>query len=128
MPGRYSRRLLVLAILLLARPLFGQEGAPTVRLTVDYGDGVQKTFTALTWKDTMTVFDALKAAEQHARGIRVSHTGSGETTFVTSIDDCQNEGADARNWRYTVNDQPARYSAGVAEVKSGDAIVWRFAK
>lgn len=105
-----------------------QESAPHVRLTIDYGDGVQKAFLALPWKDKLTVFDALKAAEQHPRGIRVSHTGEGETVFITSIDDQANEGAGERNWRYTVNDQPARYSAGVAELKDGDTVLWRFVK
>jgi hypothetical protein len=128
MPPLCPRRLFVLAALLLAGNVCGQEAAPAVRLTIDYGDGVQKTFTALPWKDKMTVFDALKAAERHARGIRVSHTGMGETIFITAIDDCENEGAGERNWRYTVNEQPARYSAGVAELKAGEAIVWRFMK
>jgi hypothetical protein len=46
--------------------------------------------------------------------------------FITAIDDAANEGDGGRNWRYTVNDQPARTSAGVAEVKAGDTILWRF--
>ena len=128
MAGRYPRRLFALAALLLASSVCGQEATSTVRLTVDYGDGATKTFTALAWKDKMTVFDALRAAEKHQRGIRVSHTGMGETIFITAIDDCENEGAGERNWRYTVNDQPARYSAGVAELKAGDTVVWRFMK
>lgn len=116
---------LVLAACLAAA---AQEHAPAVRLTVDYGDGVEKAFTALHWKEKMTVFDALKAAEAHPRGIRVSHKGTGETTFVIAIDGVENEGAEQRNWRYRVNDQPAQYSAAVMELKSGDAVVWRFAK
>lgn len=105
-----------------------QESAPVVRLTVDYGDGVEKTFTSLAWRHKMTVFDALKAAETHPRGIRVSHRGQGEMTFVTAIDGVENEGAEQRNWRYRVNDQPAQYSAAVMELKRGDAVVWRYAK
>ena len=105
---------------------WAQETDPAVRLTIDFGDGVQKTFMSLAWKDKLTVFDALKAAEQHPRGIRVVHTGMGETVFITAIDDCENEGAGGRNWRYTVNDQPARYSAGVAALKAGDSVHWRF--
>jgi len=97
-----------------------------VRLTIDYGDGVQKTFSALEWKDKMTVFDALEAAEKHVRGIKVKHTGAGETVFITAIDDAVNEGRGGRNWRYTVNDERASTSAGVAEVKAGDTILWRF--
>lgn len=119
----------VLSLVLTAcLAVVAQESTPAVRLTVDYGDGVEKSFTALAWKDKMTVFDALKAAEAHPRGIRVSHRGSGETTFVTAIDGLENEGAEQRNWRYRVNDQPAQYSAAVMELKNGDVVVWRFAK
>jgi hypothetical protein len=128
MAPRYSRRFVIFTALFIAASVSGQQAAPTIRLTIDYGDGVQKTVAALAWKDKMTVFDALRAAEQHPRGIRVAHTGEGERTFITAIDDCENEGAGAANWRYTVNDQPARYSAGVAELKAGDTILWRFAK
>ena len=100
----------------------------SVRLTIDYGDGVQKTFTALPWKDKLTVFDALQAAEKHSRGIKVAFTGKGETIFITAIDDAVNEGANGSNWRYTVNDQTARYSSGIAELKAGDTVIWRFGK
>jgi len=105
-----------------------QETAAGVRLTIDYGDGVQKVFAALPWKATMTVFDALQAAEKHPRGIKLRFTGRGATIFIIAIDDAENEGANARNWRYTVNDQPARSSAGVMELKAGDEVVWRFGK
>jgi Domain of unknown function (DUF4430) len=128
----FSRRAfgLVCAVLLAIQGgnLRAAETAPSVRLTIDYGDGVQKSFAALAWKDKLTVFDALQLAAEHPRGIRVSHTGSGETTFITAIDDLANEGQGASNWRYTVNDKPARYSAGVAELKPGDSVVWRFVK
>jgi hypothetical protein len=105
-----------------------QDAIASVRLTIDYGDGVQKMFTALPWKEKMMVFDALKAAEKHSHGIKLAYTGRGETIFIIAIDDAANEGANGANWRYMVNDQPAGYSAGVAELKSGDAIVWRFGK
>ena len=105
-----------------------QEATAAISLTIDYGDGVQKTFRPLTWKEKMTVFDALQAAEKHSRGIKVKFTGRRETIFIMAIDDEANEGAGGRNWRYTVNDQPAQYSAGVMELKAGDAVVWRFAK
>jgi len=110
---------------LLAAATAAQDAPPSVRLTIDYGDGVQKTFSALE-TEKMTVFAALQAAEKHPRGIKVKHTGAGETVFITAIDDVANEGRGGRNWRYTVSDQPARTSAGVAELKAGDTILWRF--
>lgn len=133
---QFVRRLFFFAAIFVTScflPNFGhqavaEDAAASVRLTIDYGDGVQKTYTALPWKPKMTVFDALQAAEKHDRGIKVTFTGKGETVFITAIDDLANEGADAPNWRYTVNDQPARYSAGVMDLKAGDAVLWRFAK
>ena len=122
-----ARRLLAIALLLAAAgAATAEESLPTVRLTIDYGDGVEKSFTRLEWMEKMTVFDALQAAEKHERGIKLKHTGSGETVFIVAIDDLENEGQGGRNWRYSVNDQGARMSAGVAELKAGDAVVWRY--
>ena len=112
----------------VSQAALAQEPIASVRLMIDFGDGVQKTFSALPWKDKMTVFDALRVAEKHPRGIKITYTGSGDTTFINGIDDAVNEGADGRNWRYSVNDQPARYSSAVAEIKAGDTVVWRFEK
>jgi hypothetical protein len=123
-----SRRWLLLAAAwtaILAGSAAAQEPAKTVRLTVDYGDGVQKVFSALPWQAELTVLDALQAAARHPRGIKFTHRGSGASAFVTAIDDVKNEGR-GRNWTYLVNDKRADKSAGVWELKAGDAIVWRF--
>jgi len=117
-----------LGVAFVCSALAADEPASAVRLMIDYGDGSQKAFTSLAWKEKMTVFDALKAAEKHPHGIKVTHTGSGAGVFITAIDDLTNEGAAGRNWRYTVNDQPAGVGAGAMELKAGDAIVWRFGK
>jgi hypothetical protein len=107
--------------------LAAQEPAEAIRLIVDYGDGVQKHFTALPWKDGMTVLDAMKAAQEHRRGIKLQYRGSGATAFLTQIDDVKNEGAD-RNWVYRVNDQLADRSFGVFQLKAGDTVLWKFEK
>jgi len=118
----------LLLVLLGSAALQAQEAAQTVRLTIDYGDGVQKTFLNLEWKEKLTVFGALEAAEKHPRGIKVEHSGSGETIFIKAIDDAANEGQGGRNWRYSVNDEGGRTSAGIAELKPGDRILWRYAR
>ena len=120
------RFILFITCLALAAVAAAQDTSPTIRLTIDYGDGVEKSFTRIEWKEKMTVFDALQAAEKHERGIKLKHTGSGETVFIVAIDGQENEGQGGRNWRYSVNDQGARMSAGVAELKAGDAVVWRY--
>lgn len=128
------RRLMVRAILMLAAlPAGGLNGLAqergekpkTVRLTIDYGDGVLKVFTRLECKEDATVFDILQQAAKHPRGIRVSHKGSGDATFITAIDDVKNEGR-GRNWTYEVNEKAGEASAGLVRVKPGDSILWRF--
>jgi hypothetical protein len=102
-------------------------GSKSVQLTIDYGDGVQKVFRELAWKEGMTVLDALEAAAKHPRGIKSAHRGSGATAFVTGIDDLKNEGS-GRNWTYEVNGKKANKSCGVWTLQEGDSIVWKFAK
>ncbi len=97
----------------------------TVELTIDYGDGVQKRFPAILFRAGMTVLDALQDAQKHPRGIRFEHRGSGETAFVSKIDDLANEGR-GRNWTYGVNDKKADRSCGVFSLTAGDRVVWKF--
>lgn len=98
---------------------------PTVKLIIDYRDGVQKHFTALPWKAGMTVLDALQAAGRHPRGIKIGLRGKGATAFVTQIDDVENEGR-GQNWVFRVNGELARKSCGALEVKAADTILWTF--
>ena len=99
--------------------------AKTVRMVVDYGDGVQKHFTKLAWREGMTVLDALVAAAKHPRGIKIKYRSKGATAFLTKIDDLENEGR-ARNWVYRVNNKLADRSFGVFPLKPGDTVLWKF--
>jgi hypothetical protein len=101
--------------------------AKSVQLTIDYGDGVQKVFVALPWKEKMTVFAALELAAEHPREVKFKHQGTGERILVTAIDDLKNEGR-GNNWLYEVNGKLADRNAGVFELKPGDAVLWRFGK
>lgn len=132
-----DRRLRILASLLLLTALVlearrgtiaaePEAAAKTVRLTVDYGDGVQKHFTGLAWKEGVTVFDSLQTAAKHPRGIKMTHQGSGATTLITAIDDLKNEGR-GRNWIFEVNGKLGEKSCALVELKPGDAVLWRFA-
>jgi hypothetical protein len=132
--GRHPRRSLFAALILgigcllvVSSPASSAAEDQVVELTIDYGDGVQKRFTALAWKEKMTVYDALKQASQHRRGIKETHTGSGESLLVTSIDDLKNVGV-GRNWLFEVNGAKADRSSGVYSLKAGDAVLWRFGK
>jgi Domain of unknown function (DUF4430) len=115
-------------ILLVGLPPAAWSAEPvekTVRLVVDYGDGVQVHFNSLPWREGMTALDALSAASTHRHGIPFAHKGSLSTAMVTKIGDLKNEG-DGRNWLYSVNDKQGEVSAGIHKLKSNDAVLWKF--
>lgn len=99
----------------------------TVKLVIDFNDGVQKQFVALPWTKETTVLTALEAAAKHPRGIKFTHQGKGENVLVTAIDDLKNEGR-GRNWLYEVNGKLGDRSCAVMPLKSGDSVLWRFGK
>ena len=99
-----------------------------VRLIVDYGDGVQKHFTAIAWRKDMTVFDAMSQAKASPHGIMFQHTGSGSTAFLTRIDDLQNQGGGSgkHNWLFWVNTKLGDKSFGEYKLEPSDVVMWKF--
>ncbi|MCU0959309.1 MAG: DUF4430 domain-containing protein [Pirellulaceae bacterium] len=97
----------------------------TVQLVVDYGDGVEKHFTALPFREGVTVLDVLESAQRHPRGIKFVHRGKAATAFLTRIDDLENEGR-GRNWVYRVNGELADCSFATFVLKAGDTVLWKF--
>ncbi|MFP6753747.1 MAG: DUF4430 domain-containing protein, partial [Pirellulaceae bacterium] len=96
-----------------------------IALTINYGDGVEKRFTAISWKPEMTVLDVLEAARKHPRGIRFKYRGSKERAFLYQIDDVTNEGK-GDNWIFRINKKLAGESFAVTRVNAGDVILWEF--
>lgn len=122
------RELLAIVALCFCTTLFAQElAAKTVQLTIDYGDGSQKTFTAIEWKEKQTVFDVLQAAEKHPRGIKLKHRGSGAALFVSAIDEVANQSG-GNAWLYEVNGTPGDRSCAIYDVQPGDKLLWKFGK
>ncbi len=135
MHRRMSFRFVLLVLPAVAVPavLAGVVGDPAgrkqvVRLIVDYGDGVEKHFTAIPWKKGMTVLATLNAAASHRHGIVFKHKGRGETALLTQIDDLKNAGAgaDRKNWIYWVNEKPADKSFGLYGLKPKDVVRWKY--
>ena len=131
--NRLTRRAaaILLAAMLLAIAAGGERAhaqTATVRLVVDYGDGVIKTITGLPWAKGSTVLDVMNAAKERPHGITFSYTGSGASAFLTRIDDVANEGGAAakKNWQLWVNASYAERSFGVYEVQPLDVVFWRF--
>jgi hypothetical protein len=105
-----------------------EQAATTVQLTIDYNDGCQKRFTAIEWVEGMTVLDAMQKAKNAPHGITFEFTGSGETAFLTQIDDLKNEGGgkEKKNWQYWVSGSYADKSFGAWKLNSGDCVLWKF--
>ena len=131
--NRLTRRAaaILLAAMLLAVAAAGDRAhaqSATVRLVVDYGDGVIKTITDLPWAKGSTVLDVMNAAKDRPHGITFSYSGSGASMFLTRIDDVANEGGGGakKNWQLWVNTNYADRSFGVYEVQPLDVVFWRF--
>lgn len=103
-------------------------GTKSVRLVIDYSDGVQKQF-VLPWKQDMTVFDAMNLAQANPHGIKFTYEGpTPDKYFLTQIDDVKNEGSGSgkRNWLYSVNAVTADKSFGIYKLKAADRVSWKF--
>ena len=131
--NRLTRRAagIILAMMLLAVAAAGERApaqSTTVRLVVDYGDGVIKTITGLPWAKGSTVLDVMNAAKERPHGISFSYTGSGASAFLTRIDDVANEGGSGakKNWQLWVNTSYAERGFGVYELQPLDVVFWRF--
>ena len=130
---RLTRRAagIILAAILLAIAVASDQThaqTATVRLVVDYGDGVIKTIAGLPWAKGSTVLDVMNAAKDRPHGISFSYSGSVASAFLTRIDDIANEGGAAtkKNWQLWVNTSYADKSFGVYEVQPLDVVFWRF--
>lgn len=107
-----------------------EPAADALRLTIDYGDGVELSFTQLSWRRGLTALDLLEAAAVHPRGVTYKHSGSGSTAFIMEIAGLKNKGAgaDSRNWLFSVNSKLAEVGCGAYLVQPGDKIVWSYSK
>jgi hypothetical protein len=103
------------------------ENGQTIVLTIDFGGGMRREWSALPWREGMTVGDALSAASQPSGGeLEFAQQGSGASAFLTRFGDAVNEGAGGRNWTYEVNGQRADRSFAVYVLKPGDQVLWKF--
>ena len=98
----------------------------TVSLTIDFGNGAQKEFSALPYRAEMTVADLLAAARDFRPGITFTQVGTGESGFLRSLDGLTNQGAEGRNWLYQVDGKHAHASFCLEKLEPGRHILWKF--
>lgn len=123
---RRSAAILLTALVLAAAGDRAQAQGATVRLVIDYGDGVIKTITDLPWTKGSTVLDVMNAAKSRPHGISFGYTGSGASAFLTQVDDIANEGTGKKNWQLWVNTSYADKSFAIYDVQPLDVVFWRF--
>lgn len=93
-----------------------------VSLKLDFGDGRQQEFSAIAWRNGMTVADLF----QEVQGVTVKQEGVGAAAFLTGINGIRNEGAGGKNWLYEINGQTGDRSFAVCEIRPGDQVLWTF--
>ncbi len=99
---------------------------PTASLAIDFGNGVKREFSAVSWKEGMTAGDLMKAASLLSPGLAYEVRGSGEMTLLTSLDGVANGAGDGRYWLYEINGRHAKVSFAVQPLVSGDRVLWVF--
>jgi hypothetical protein len=100
--------------------------AQTVSLVIDFGNGVRREFTALPWREGMTVGDLMRAARQFRPGIAFTQQGEGKMALLTSLDGVANGAADGRFWMYEVDGRQAKVSFEVQPLAAGQRTLWAF--
>jgi hypothetical protein len=119
---------LLFLIVSAGQNVHAQPAAQSVRLIVDYGDGVIKIFDQLPWSKGNTVLDVLNSAKVDPHAIDFHYHGQGASAFLDDIDNLKNQGAGSasKNWQYWVNTAYAQESFAVSPVQAADTVFWRF--
>jgi len=107
-------------------PRLAGASGQTVTLTIQFGDGQERKFEAVPWRQGMTVDDLMTAVSRLPDGIQYTVRGDHEMTLLARIDESRNEGAGGNNWTYAVNDLRADRSLAVYELEPGDRVLWTF--
>ena len=96
-----------------------------VDLKVDFQGQAENIETRQSVKSGLSVFDLLVHCKSVGE-LDFKHRGSGETAFVSRINDVENQMAGGLNWLFYVNGQMADRGAGVVRLNDGDVVQWKF--
>lgn len=105
-----------------------EPAARTVKLVVDFGDGVERTYDSVAWVEGDSVLSLLDRLKSHSEPLTYAVSGKGDAAFVSKIDDVKNQGtgSEKKNWLFWVNGKFADRSAGVYMIQAGDEVAWKF--
>jgi hypothetical protein len=110
----------------VAAPQSAADSGKSVSLTIEYGAGRKREFTAVPWHDGMTIDDLMNAATQLPDPISYGVAGDHALTMLTRIDNTYNQWEGGSNWTYKVNDVPGDRSLAIYELRPGDRVLWTF--
>lgn len=110
-----------------AGPLSPRVAGPSVAVEIDFGNGVRYEYAALPWFEGMTVGDALDAAAALRPAIAFREQGTGAGAFLDALGGVANEGAQRRNWLYSIDGRSGEVSYRVAPLLPGTRVLWSFA-
>lgn len=97
-------------------------GVATVVIEPPEGPGWE---VAAPWTEG-TLLALMEAAAGVDPRARFEHRGAGPGAFVVSIAGIENQGAEGRNWVYSLNGKAGGVGVGVARARAGDRVLWRF--
>jgi hypothetical protein len=99
----------------------------SVQVEVDFAGRLPNKSARIELPPGATVLDCLLELRRQQR-LTFHHVGSQGSAFVQSIDGLENGGAAGDNWVFRVNGQLGQTSCGLAVLKSGDQLNWRYGK
>jgi hypothetical protein len=98
----------------------------SVGLAIDFGNGVRREFLGVPWKQGMTAGDLLRRAREMRPGLSYEVRGSGEMTFLDSLDGVSSGDGDGRYWFYEVDGRLGEVSFEVQPLEAGNRVLWVF--
>ena len=98
----------------------------TVALTIDFGNGAKREFSALPWHNGMTVTDLMDAAHHFRPPITYTQKGIGAQAFLTSLEGVAHQTSQGNFWFYEINGKRGIRSFGIQPLLSGDRVLWIF--
>jgi hypothetical protein len=98
----------------------------TVALTIDFGNGAKREFSALPWRNGMTVADLMEAAHHFRPPITYTQKGIGAQAFLTSLEGVAHQTSQGNFWFYEINGKRGIRSFGIQPLLSSDRVLWIF--
>jgi hypothetical protein len=99
----------------------------SVQLEIDFRSEREKLSIKVPCASESTVLSVLQQA-QKSGDLTFVFRGQGESAFVNSIDDVENQAAKGDNWVFRVNGELGDRSCGAFSVKPDDHVLWVFGK